>query len=150
MRRQLEILRRAGIPEGRAPGYEEFREEPGLEGSVPDVREAEASLPLSAAIQSAVWPPPRLAGVRLPTFAGVTDPKEFFMRYETVVESAGGGDQIKAKALHMALEGIAGTLYSKLAPGSITSWIQLKKALSAHFRGNHAKLVRCADLAACV
>lgn len=149
LQRQLEVLWHAGIPEGRAPGFKKFIEELGSEGSVPQDREADTSLPLSSSIQSTMWPP-RFAGVRLPTFAEVTDPKEFFMRYKTAVESAEGGDRMKVKALPMALEGIAGTWYSKMAPGSIRSWIQLKRALSAHFRGNHAKPVRCADLAAYV
>lgn len=87
----------------------------------------DASLPLSWELQTAVWPT-RLAGVKLPVYRGSSDPKKFFIRYETAVESAGGGDAMKARALPVALEGIARTWYYRLPTVSIHSWGQLNKA----------------------
>lgn len=84
LQKQLETLRRAGIPEHQALGFEEFYEEPPV---ISTRRKVDMSSPLPLAIQVALWPP-RLAGVKLPMFAGVTDPREFFIRYETTVESA--------------------------------------------------------------
>ena len=88
--------------------------------------------------------------MKLPTFAGDTDPREFFKTYETAMESCGGGEAIKAKAFPMAAEGIAGAWYTRLPPGSISSWGQLREQILVHFRGNHAKPVNSSDLHACV
>ena len=70
-------------------------------------RHIDPFLPLSPHLQAVQWPV-RFASVKLPTFARDSEPREFFMRYETVVESCGGGEAIKAKAFPMAAEGIAG------------------------------------------
>ena len=100
-------------------------------------RSADPYSPLSAELQAVQWPA-RFVLVKLPTFCGDTDPREFFMRYETAVESYGGGEAIKAKAFPMAAEGITGAWYTRLPPGSICSWGQLREHISVHFRGNHA------------
>ena len=74
--------------------------------------------------------------MKLPTFFEDIDPQEFFMWYETVVESCGGGEAIKAKAFPMAAEGIPGSWYTRLAPGSISSWTQLREQISVHLQWN--------------
>ena len=75
--------------------------------------------PLSVQLQAGQWPA-RFASVKLPTFAG-----EFFMQYETVVESCGRAEAINTKAFPIVSEGITGAWYTRLAPGSISSWSQL-------------------------
>ena len=158
--KQIESLRRAGFNEDLAPAHVPFREgEPevlplevaGARFGRPEAepRHIDPFSPLSPQLQAERWLV-RFASVKLPTFAGNSDPREFFMRYETAVESCGGGEAIKAKAFPMAAEGIAGAWYTRLPPGSISSWGQLRDQISVHFRGNHAKPVNSSGLHACV
>jgi hypothetical protein len=60
--------------------------------------------PPSTELESAPWPCCFNANT-LPQYDGDYDPKEFLMKYEAAVESNGGDDTIKAKALVMALKG---------------------------------------------
>lgn len=148
LQKQIDTLKRGGYPSGRTPSHQPFSEEPASEDSAHPEQQIDPTSPLSAELQAAVWPP-RLFVVKLPTFRGTTDPREFFIRYETAMVLVGGSENIKARAMPLVLEGIASTGYTKLPAGSITSWPQLKNALSMHFKGNHAKAVNSGDLAAC-
>lgn len=92
LRSQLETLHRGGIPEQEALGFEQFEEGvPGCHstGSLHQTG-ADPASPLAPEIQAAVLPP-RLSAIKLLGYSGTTNPREFFIRYETLMEAAGGG-----------------------------------------------------------
>jgi len=55
-------------------------------------------------------------------FDGESDPEEFLLKYEATIEAAGGGTACKAKALVLALRGLAQHWYANIPPRSILSW----------------------------
>jgi len=52
------------------------------------------------------WPP-RFNLAILPQYDGDSDPREFLLKYESVVEATGGGAACKVKALVLSLRGLA-------------------------------------------
>ena len=69
-----------------------------------------------------------------PRFDGESDPKEFLLKYEATIEATGGGSACKAKALVLALRGLAQRWYTNLPLGNIQFWSQLRMELSTSFR----------------
>lgn len=57
----------------------------------------------------------------LPQYDGDSNPTEFLLKYEAIVEANGGSNATKVKALVMALKGAARTWYSHLPKGYIQS-----------------------------
>ena len=94
--------------------------------------------PLSEELEEIQWPH-RLNPVVLPQFDGESDPKEFLLKYEATIEAAGGGTACKAKALVLALRGLAQRLYANIPSGSILSWNQLCSQLRASFSSHKAQ-----------
>jgi hypothetical protein len=57
----------------------------------------------------------------LPQFDGESDPEEFLLKYEATIEASGRGTACKAKALVLALKGLAQRWYANIPPGTILS-----------------------------
>ena len=81
--------------------------------------------PLSEELEEIQWPH-RLNPAVLPQFDEESDPEEFLLKYEATIEASGGGTACKAKALVLALRGLAQRWYANIPPGSILSWNQLR------------------------
>jgi hypothetical protein len=60
--------------------------------------------PLSIGLQMAPWPP-KFKLVSLPKYNGFRNSRQFLMRYESTVNSAGGDDVALAKSFIIACEG---------------------------------------------
>lgn len=71
----------------------------------------------------------------VPSYSGETDPKEFLSIYESAIESAHGDENIKAKVIQLALDGIAKSWYFNLLVNSTCSWEQLCDVFVLNFRG---------------
>ena len=62
--------------------------------------------PLSEELEEVQWPH-HLNPAILPQFDGESDPEVFLLKYEATKEASGGGTACKAKALVLALKGLA-------------------------------------------
>jgi hypothetical protein len=60
--------------------------------------------PLSIGLQNAPWPS-KFKPVSLPKYNGFENSRQFLMRYESAVNSAGGDDVAQAKSFIIACEG---------------------------------------------
>jgi hypothetical protein len=80
--------------------------------------------PLSIGLQTAPWPP-KFKLVSLPKYNGFKNFRQFLMRYESAVNSAGGDDVALAKSFIIACEGPVLNWYSLLPPHSVCSWVDL-------------------------
>jgi hypothetical protein len=74
--------------------------------------------PLSIGLQTATWPP-KFKPVSLPKYNGFGNSRQFLMRYESTVNSAGGDDVTLAKSFIIACEGPVLNWYSLLQPHSV-------------------------------
>jgi hypothetical protein len=74
--------------------------------------------PLSIGLQTAPWPP-KFKPVSLPKYNGFGNSRQFLMRYESAVNSAGGDDVALAKSFIIACEGPVLNWYSLLPPHSV-------------------------------
>ena len=70
----------------------------------------------------------------MPQFDEESDPKEFLLKYEAMIEATGGGSACKAKTLVLTLKGLAQQWYTNLPNVYIYSWDQLRTELSTCFR----------------
>jgi archaellum component FlaC len=70
-------------------------------------------LPLSIGLQIAPWPP-KFKPLSLPKYNGFGNSRQFLMRYESAVNSAGGDDVTLAKSFIIACEGPILNWYSLL------------------------------------
>jgi len=66
----------------------------------------------------------------LPQYNGESNLREFLLKYEAAIEATGGGSACKAKALILALKGLAQQWYTNLPNGYIYSWEQLRLELA--------------------
>ena len=73
---------------------------------------------MSEELEEIQWPH-RLNLAVLPQFDDESDPEEFLLKYEATIEAAGGGIACKAKALVLALRGLAQRWYANIPPRSI-------------------------------
>jgi hypothetical protein len=71
--------------------------------------------PLSIGLQTAPWPP-KFKPVSLPKYNGFGNSRQFLMRYESAVNSAGGDDVALAKSFIIACEGPVLNWYPLLQP----------------------------------
>jgi hypothetical protein len=62
------------------------------------------------------------------------------MSYEAVIASAGGDEATLTKSIIISLEDAAANWYSRLQPGCIYSWPQLKEEFLLNFQGFQAEL----------
>jgi hypothetical protein len=70
---------------------------------------------------------------------GPSNPEEFIQVYQTVIEAAGGDDQVKANFLHTALIGAARSWLINLPEASIQSRDQLCAMFIGNFQGTYER-----------
>jgi hypothetical protein len=104
--------------------------------------------PLSIGLQTTPWPP-KFKPVSLPKYNGFGNSRQFLMRYESAVNSAGGDDVALAKSFIMACEGPVLNWYSLLSPHSVYSWVDLKTKFMQAFQMFHNTTVEASDLYNC-
>jgi hypothetical protein len=103
--------------------------------------------PLSIGMQTAPWPP-KFKPVSLPKSNGFGNSRQFLMRYESAVNSAGGDDVALAKSFIIACEGPVLNWYSLLPPHSVCSWVDLKTKFMQAFQF-HDTTAESSDLYNC-
>jgi hypothetical protein len=104
--------------------------------------------PLSIGLQTVPWPP-KFKLVSLPKYNGFRNYRQFLMRYESAVNSAGGDDVALAKSFIIACEGPVLNWYSLLQPHSIYSWVDLKTKFMQAFQIFHETTAESSDLYNC-
>jgi hypothetical protein len=104
--------------------------------------------PLSIGLQTAQWPP-KFKPVSLPKYNGFGNFRQFLMRYESVVNSAGGDDVALVKSFTFACEGPVLNWYSLLQPHSVCSWVDHKTKFMQVFQMFHDTTVKSSDLYNC-
>jgi hypothetical protein len=72
------------------------------------------------------------------------------MSYEVAIASAGGDEATLTKSLIISLEDAAINWYSRLPPGCIYSWPQLKEKFLLNIQGFQAELNSEEDFLSCV
>jgi hypothetical protein len=70
-------------------------------------------------------------------YDGSSNPEEFIQVYQTVIEAAGGDDQVNANFLHTALSGAVRSWLINLPEGSIHSWDELCAMFIGNFQGTY-------------
>jgi hypothetical protein len=85
----------------------------------------------------------------LPKYNGFRNSRQFLMRYESAVNSAGGDDVALAKSFIIACEGPVLNWYSLLPPHSVCSWVDLKTKFMQAFQMFHDTTAESSDLYNC-
>ena len=88
----------------------------------------------TAGLRSVAWPgkfKPDLP----PRYDGTADPAEFLQLYELGIEAANGDEKVMANWFPMALKDRARTWLLNLAPGTISSWDEMRTRFIANFQG---------------
>ncbi|RLN12391.1 Zeon1 gag protein [Panicum miliaceum] len=111
-------------------------------------RQEEPWTPLAVELEEVPWPH-RFNATTIPQFDGESDLEEFLLKYKVAVESNGGGSEVKAKALVMAMKGAAQHWYTNLPRGCIHSWSQLRAKLLTNFRRLKPDELTSCDFHAC-
>jgi hypothetical protein len=88
--------------------------------------------PLASHLQLAPWLP-HYQATPPPKYRGNADPHKFLMSYETTIASTRGDEATLAKSLIISLEDAIVNWYSRLLPGCIYSWLQLKEKFLLNF-----------------
>ena len=70
-----------------------------------------------------------------PCYDGTADPAEFLQLYELGIEAANGDEKVMANWFPMALKDGARTWLLNLAPGTISSWDEMRTRFIANFQG---------------
>jgi hypothetical protein len=104
--------------------------------------------PLSIGLQTAPWPS-KFKPVSLPKYNGFGNSRQFLMRYESAVNSAGGDDVALAISFIISCEGPILNWYSLLHPHSVCSWVDLKTKFMQAFQIFHETTVKSPDLYNC-
>jgi hypothetical protein len=104
--------------------------------------------PLLIGLQTAPWPP-KFKPVSLLKYNGFGNSRQFLMRYELAVNSAGGDDVALAKSFIIACEGPVLNWYSLLQPHSVCSWVDLKTKFMQAFQMFHDTTAESSDLYNC-
>jgi hypothetical protein len=104
--------------------------------------------PLSIGLQTAPWPL-KFKPVSLPNYNDFGNSRQFLMRYESAVNSAGGDDVALAKSFIIACEGPVLNWYSLLPPHSVCSWVDLKTKFMQAFQMFHDITAEASDLYNC-
>ena len=87
-----------------------------------------------AELRSVAWPgkfKPDLP----PLYDCTADPAEFLQLYELGIEAANGDEKVMANWFPMALKDGARTWLLNLAPGTISSWDEMRTRFIANFQG---------------
>jgi hypothetical protein len=104
--------------------------------------------PLSIGLQTAAWPP-KFKPVSLLKYNSFGNSRQFLMRYESVVNSAGRDGVALAKSFIIACEGLVLNWYSLLQPHSVCSWVDLKTKFMQAFQIFHETTAESSDLYNC-
>jgi hypothetical protein len=104
--------------------------------------------PLSIGLQTAPWTP-KFKPVSLLKYNSFGNSRQFLMRYESAVNSAGGDDVALAKSFIIAFEGPVLNWYSLLQPHSVCSWVDLKTKFMQAFHIFHETTAKSLDLYNC-
>ena len=70
-----------------------------------------------------------------PHYDGIADPAEFLQLYELAIEAANGDEKVMANWFPMVLKYGARTWLLNLAPGTISSWDEMRTRFIANFQG---------------
>ena len=81
-----------------------------------------------------------------PRYDGTADPVEFLQLYELGVEAANGDEKVMANWFPMALKDGARTWLLNLAPGTISSWDEMRTRFIANFQGTHDRPPAVSDM----
>jgi hypothetical protein len=95
---------------------------------------------VSIGLQTAPWPP-EFKPVSLQKYNGFGNSRQFLMRYESVVNSAGGDDVALAKSFIIACKGPVLNWYSLMPPHSVYTWVDLKTKFMQAFQMFHDTIV---------
>jgi hypothetical protein len=104
--------------------------------------------PLSIGLQTAPWSP-KFKPASLPKYNGFGNSRQFLMRYELAVNSAGGDDVALAKSFIIDCEGPVLNWYSLLQLHSVCSWVDLKTKFMQAFQMFHDTTAESSDLYNC-
>jgi hypothetical protein len=87
--------------------------------------------------------------VSLPKYNGFGNSRQFLMRYELAVNSAGGDDFALAKSLIIAREGPVLNRYSLLQPHPVCCLVDLMTKFMQAFQIFHETTAESSDLYSC-
>jgi hypothetical protein len=93
---------------------------------------------LAGPLKQVRWPDKFKTG-NIDRYDGSSDPEEFIQVYQTIIETVGGDDQVKANFLPTALTSVARSWLINLPEGSITSWDQLCAIFIGNFQGTYER-----------
>jgi hypothetical protein len=93
---------------------------------------------LVAPLRDVRWPD-KFKIEHIDKYDGSSNPKEFVQVYQTVIEVAGGDDQVKANYLPTALTDTARSWLINLLEGSIYTWDQLCAIFIGNFQGMYER-----------
>jgi hypothetical protein len=99
-------------------------------------------------LQTAPWPP-KFKPVSLPKYNDFRNSRQFLMRYESAVNSAGGDNVALAKSFIIVCEGPVLNWYSLLQPHSVYNWVDLKTKFMQAFQIFHETTAESSDLYNC-
>src|SRR4051812_47648353 len=81
-----------------------------------------------------------------PRYDGTVDPAEFLQLYELCIEAANGDERVMANWFPMALKDGARTWLLNLAPGTISSWDEMRTRFIPNFQGTRARPPAMSDM----
>ena len=81
-----------------------------------------------------------------PRYDSTSDPVEFLQLYELGIEPANGDEKVMANWFPMALKDGAHTWLLNLAPGTISSWDQMRTRFIANFQGTRDRPPAVSDM----
>ena len=81
-----------------------------------------------------------------PRYDGTADPAEFLQLYELGIEAANGDEKVMANWFPMALKDGARTWLLNLAPGTISSWAEMRTRFIANFQGTRDRPPAVSDM----
>jgi hypothetical protein len=99
-------------------------------------------------LQTAPWPP-KFKPVSLPKYNSYGNSRQFLVRYESAVKSAGGDDVALSKSFIIGCEDPVLNSYSLLQPHLICSWVDLKTKFIQAFQIFHETTTQSSDLYNC-
>ena len=79
-------------------------------------------------------------------YDGTVDPTEFLQLYELGIEAANRDEKVMANWFPMALKDDAHTWLLNLAPGTISSWDEMRTRFIANFQGTRDQPPAMSDL----
>ena len=79
-------------------------------------------------------------------YDGTADPAEFLQLYKLGIEAANGDEKVMANWFPMALKDGARTWLLNLAPGTISSWDEMRARFIANFQGTRDRPPAVSDM----